>query len=407
MHRPSCGLITAYRFKVWIILTVATIIGAASCNNQPSDDGGTAPLTQKPSNKEVRGVWLTNIDSNVLDNRERIAEAMEFLQAHHFNVVYPVVWNGGYTLYPSDVAENAYGERIHPNFQGQDPLRIVVEEAHKQGLAVIPWFEFGFAAGYQEAGPILEAHPSWAARDTSGDILTKNGFRWMNGYDPRVRALLLSLMREVVRNYEVDGVQGDDRLPAQPSEGGYASITDSLYRADHEGEAPPKSPLDSAWMQWRADRLSDFAVRVYKEMKSIDPTIQVSWSPSVYPWSYEEYLQDWPAWIQRDAADMVHPQVYRRRLDRYRETLQQLHADSLGIRPRSTGRIYPGILIQVGDYRISPDSLIAMIHTNRRNGYNGEVHFFYEGLRAENDRLADTLRATVYSREAELPFAQE
>jgi uncharacterized lipoprotein YddW (UPF0748 family) len=153
--------------------------------------------------------------------------------------------------------------------------------------------------------------------------------------------------------------------------------------------------------------LSDFAVRVYKEMKSIDPTIQVSWSPSVYPWSYEEYLQDWPAWIQRDAADMVHPQVYRRRLDRYRETLQQLHADSLGIRPRSTGRIYPGILIQVGDYRISPDSLIAMIHTNRRNGYNGEVHFFYEGLRAENDRLADTLRATVYSREAELPFAQE
>ena len=40
---------------------------------------------------ELRGMWLTNVDSHVLDSRANIAEAMEFLAAHHFNIVFPVV----------------------------------------------------------------------------------------------------------------------------------------------------------------------------------------------------------------------------------------------------------------------------------------------------------------------------
>jgi len=329
---------------------------------------------------------------------------MEFLADHHFNAVFPVVWNGGYTLYPSDVAQRTYGARIHPDFEGRDPLDTVVHEARRNGLAVIPWFEFGFAAGYRERGPILEARPSWAARDSSGAVLTKNGFRWMNGYHPEVRDFMAALVREVATTYSVHGVQGDDRLPAQPSEGGYSAMTDSLYRADHDGSSPPASPRDSAWMKWRAELLNDFAVRVYDEVKSIDSTLQVSWSPSVYPWSYREYLQDWPTWMRRGAADVVHPQVYRRRLDRYWQTLRQLDSDSIGISQEQASTIYPGVLIQVGDYTISPDALLQMIRTNRRLGYDGEVLFFYEGLREEGGRLADTLRSTVYNEPAALPF---
>jgi hypothetical protein len=66
--------------------------------------------------------------------------------------------------------------------------------------------------------------------------------------------------------------------------------------------------------------------------------------------------------------------------------------------------MYPGILIQVGDYRVAPDTLVSMVQANRNLGFNGEVLFFYEGLRAENNRLADTLKATVYQRPARLPF---
>lgn len=400
-HDPNpallqAGAIRGFLLVPLILLLIALFLAACTRSTEsPRDSASNHP-------EELRGVWITNVDSPVLESRESIAEAMEFLADHHFNAVFPVVWNGGYTLYPSDVAERTYGARIHPDFEGRDPLETVVVEARRQGLAVIPWFEFGFAAGYQERGPILDARPSWAARDSTGAVLTKNGFRWMNGYHPDVRDFIADLVREVATTYRVDGVQGDDRLPAQPVEGGYAPLTDSLYRSAR-GTEPP-APRDSAWMQWRADRLTAFADRIYRETKAIDATLQVSWSPSVYPWSMREYLQDWPSWLRRGAADLVHPQVYRRSLDRYRSTLRRQHPDSLGLPDSHHSKMYPGILIQVGDYRVAPDTLVSMVQANRNLGFNGEVLFFYEGLRAENNRLADTLKATVYQRPARLPF---
>ena len=359
-----------------------------------------------PSPPELRGVWLTNVDSNVLDRRAGIDSAMAFLAEHHFNAVFPVVWNDGYTLYPSTVADSVYGVRIDPAFEGRDPLAEVVASAHAHGLAVIPWFEFGFASGYgpPNPGPILEARPAWAARDTSGAVLEKNDFRWMNPYRPAVRDFLAALVREVARTYDVDGVQGDDRLPAHPVEGGYSNATRSLYARHHHGRKLPSSPHDSTFKRWRADILNAFAGRVYRDVKGIDSTLQVSWAPSVYPWSYDEYLQDWPTWVRNGHADLVHPQVYRRDTSRYRETLRSQHPDSLDLDTDVQRTMSPGVLIKVGDYRISPEDLLRVVQTNRDEGYAGEVLFFYEGLREANDALADTLRATVYREQAPLPF---
>lgn len=50
-------------------------------------------------------------------------------------------------------------------------------------------------------------------------------FFWWNGLHPEVQYFMHDLVLEVVKNYKVDGIQGDDRLPAMPSEGGYDSFT--------------------------------------------------------------------------------------------------------------------------------------------------------------------------------------
>ncbi len=244
---------------------------------------------------ELRGVWLTNVDSEVLNSRAGIAAAMEFLAQHHFNIVFPVVWNDAKTVYPSAVMDSLFGIRIDPRYAGRDPLAELIEEAHQRNIAVVPWFEYGFSSSYKKnGGHILQAKPHWAARDREGKLLTKNGFEWMNAYYPEVQNFLLALILEVASKYDVDGVQGDDRLPAQPCEGGYSAYAGSLYRQEHHGSPPPRNPRDAAWLRWRADKLNAFARRVYNEVKKINPDLLVSWAPSVYPWSYEEYLQDWP-----------------------------------------------------------------------------------------------------------------
>jgi len=392
-----------------LIATSLVVFGITSTGWPPStpvaeDTSATVRCESPPADDELRGVWLTNVDSKVLNSRERIGAAMEFLAEHNFNVVYPVVWNDAATTYPSAVMDTLIGRRIDPRYEGRDPLREVVEAAHEHGLAVIPWFEFGFAASYEaDGGPILEKHPDWAARDTSGALVTKNGFDWMNGYHPGVQDLLMDLILEVVRNYKVDGIQGDDRLPASPVEGGYSEYTKSLYRSAHDGRNPPSDFRNEDWKQWRADQLGDFGRRVYDKVKAVDSSLVVSWAPSPYPFGYNEYLQDWPSWINRGFTDLVHPQVYRREVSAYRRFLTRQQATVAGWLPDELLGLYPGVLMKVGDYRMPPAALKDVIRTNRKRGIDGEVFFFYEGLREDDGALADVLKS-CYQEPANLPF---
>ena len=89
---------------------------------------------QTPTQIELRGVMITSEDG-VFSNSQQIADAMQFLAEHNFNVVYPVVWMNGRTLYPSKVLKSEF--RIEPTYGNRDPLAEVVEEAHKRDMKVI------------------------------------------------------------------------------------------------------------------------------------------------------------------------------------------------------------------------------------------------------------------------------
>ncbi|WP_375800791.1 glycoside hydrolase family 10 protein [Salinibacter sp.] len=381
--------------------------GDAPSSNEKNGDSDTTASVQcenPPASDELRGVWVTNVDSDVLDSQANIEQAMTVLADHNFNVVFPVVWNDAATMYPSTVMDTLIGRSIDPQYEGRDPLQELVKAAHENGLAVIPWFEFGFSSSYQaEGGPILDKYPSWAARNRNGELVTKNGFDWMNGYKPAVQDLLMDLVLEVVRNYKVDGIQGDDRLPANPVEGGYSDYTKTLYRSEHDGQNPPSNPRNEAWKEWRADKLSDFGRRLYDKVKAVDSSLVVSWAPSPYPFGYNEYLQDWPAWINRGFTDLVHPQVYRRDVSEYKSFLATQRADEAGWNADKVLGFYPGVLMKVGDYRMTPEELKEVILTNRRRGIDGEVFFFYEGLHENDGALADVLKS-CYSESADLPF---
>lgn len=349
---------------------------------------------------EIRGVWLTNVDSRVFNSKQNIAEAMNFLAQTGFNVVFPVVWNKAATLYPSRVMRENFGLEIDPQYAGRDPLGELIAEAKRVGLAVIPWFEYGFASSYnQNGGRLLAKKPDWAARDFSGNLLKKNNFEWMNALDLDVQNFLRSLVLEVVRNYDVAGIQGDDRLPALPSEGSYDSKTVERYFRQFN-QNPPQNEKDAQWLQWRADILTDFLTRLYQELIEINPELIISMSPSVYPWGYQEYLQDAQAWIDRGLVDLIHPQLYRRDFPGYKQLIDRLVTTQFT--PLQLSALTPGVLVKVGAYRITPELLLQKIQYNRDRGIPGEVFFFYEGLREENDALARTLRNGPYAQS--VPF---
>ncbi len=69
-------------------------------------------LPQTKKSMKLHGIWLTNVDSKVLHSRDNIAEAMDFFAETGFNVVFPIVWNKVFTLYPSQLMQATFGREI-------------------------------------------------------------------------------------------------------------------------------------------------------------------------------------------------------------------------------------------------------------------------------------------------------
>lgn len=346
----------------------------------------TIKTTVLPQETGVRGVWLTNVDSNVLNSTAGIQEAVAICDELNINTIFVVTYNKAATTYPSQVMENLTGTRIATQYNGRDPLREIIDAAHARNIKVFAWFEYGFAAFNGSPGPILTAQPTWGAINSDGNQVVKNGFYWLNSLLPEVQGFMNDLVLEVVTNYpDIDGVQGDDRLPAMPSEGGYDTYTRAEYAMENGGNQPPADRLDPQWLQWRANRLNEYAENLYNSVKAINPNCLVAHSPSPLDFGFREYLQDYTAWVDGNYSDIVSPQLYRRDnqgLAVYRGLLQDQIA-RVGNENKSI--FYPGILSYLGSYIPNEQFLADMILENRRNGITGEVHFFYNALLVRQD----------------------
>lgn len=368
--------------KILMLLSVLVI----SCTTYETPP--TVYPNKKPDvEKGIKGVWVTNVASSALSSLNSIKETVQTCKNSAITDIYVVVWNKGRTLYPSAIMNTEFGIPIMAEYTGRDPLQEMITEAHKENIRVHAWFEYGFSSSNNNiAGPdvILDKYPQWAARDVSKAILVSSGgFRWMNGINPDVQNFMKSLVLEVVKKYDVDGVQGDDRLPAMPIKGGYDDYTVQLYKAENAGAAPPSNENTTAWIDWRTNKLTEFLGDLYKAVKAEKPNVIVSSSPSVFPFGKTNYLQDWPTWLDKKYCDYVIPQLYRYDINSYTATLKSQIAAIKNAADKN--KFYAGVLIQSGTTNASNQYLEEMVNANRDNGIGGDVFFFYEGLKFNKD----------------------
>ena len=323
-----------------------------------------------------KGVWVTNVGSEAIKSKFNIQKLVSHCKKYEINNLFVVVWNKGVTQYPSAVLKKYIGVNQEQMLSHFDPLATLIEEAHKHGLRVHAWFEFGFSFAYNDPESLwIQKYPEWLGKDKKGEILKKNNFMWWNALHPGPQNFLLELIEEVVTKYDVDGIQGDDRLPAMPSEGGYDSYTVSLFK-NQFNHKPPENHKEENWIRWRADQLSAFGKRVYKKVKSLNSEVSVSWAPSIYPWSEEEYLQSWPNWIKGGYADFIVPQFYRYKLEDYKKIIDQLDNQ---LEPKQKQKVFAGVLTALGSgYRINDTVMVEMVNYHRSKGIMGEVFFYYE-----------------------------
>jgi uncharacterized lipoprotein YddW (UPF0748 family) len=364
--------------RQWLAGLLALGLAIALIGHFPTLVQAQVAPTTPPRTTELRGVWLTNIDSEVLFSRRNLNQALRRLQGLNFNTIYPTVWNWGYTLYPSAVAERALGHRLdpHPGLQGRDMLAEAVNRGHQRGLTVIPWFEFGLMAPADS--DLARLHPDWitARRDGTQVVMEGRDPRvWLNPAHPDVQKLIVDLVTEVVTNYDVDGIQFDDHF-GMPFELGYDAYTVQLYQREHQGKRPPDNPRDPEWMRWRANKITNLMSQVFFAVKARKPDCLVSLSPNPREFSYDMFLQDWWTWERRGYIEELIVQLYRRNMIDFLVDLQRPEMEIA----RTHIPVSVGILTGLKNNPMDMTLIADQVRTVRDRQFAGVSFFFYESL---------------------------
>lgn len=340
---------------------------------------------------EGRAIW---IDSGAIPKTERgIRDLVESYSRAGFNILLPEVFRNGYAVYPTKLAPR------HPGFEKIDALEVMVNEAHKRKMEVHPWV-WVFRAGHAgDIGGILPKHLEWSALSRAGEQISPGGGRWLCPSNPNVRAYLLSVYRELVTRYNVDGLHLDyirfeNEFPIpycynDNCRGGFKKE----YGVDPM-DIDPFSTMQVNWNSWRERLVNTFAQQIASELHSIHPDLKLSAAVASEPVTARlSYMQNWPNWAANKWADFLTPMTYTANTEQFGKwvgsELQAVDSETL---------LMPGLGLHL---QKDTEITLEQIEVARKLNASGVTLFASSYLRTPT---LDALRAGVFSSKAIAPF---
>ncbi|MEM1098910.1 MAG: family 10 glycosylhydrolase [Planctomycetota bacterium] len=279
-----------------------------------------------PALGEVRGTWLTTTGVDHIRSGVNTESVFQTLRTTGLNTAYIESWKAGAPQFQSDAWDQFTGS----SSASRKVLEQSVIQAHRQGMAAVAWFEYGFAAEFAGNGATSVFTPlgreaerqGWMLEDINGQYANSaDGFAWMNPAVPEVRQLLVDLVVESVTNHDLDGIQFDDRL-AWPTTLGYDATTRGIVW-DRLGfnASVTSSAYRNELAALRTESLDLFVDELHTAVRAVDPDVWIGLAPSVNGFSQANYTADWPKWVQQGYFDEVVPQVYRPSLSSFNASL--------------------------------------------------------------------------------------
>lgn len=276
--------------------------------------------------REFRAAWIAtvgNIDwpsSKNLTANQQQAELVAILNSHQqagLNAVVVQVRSVCDALYPSTLepwAEVLTGRQGQS--PGYDPLAFMVAECRKRGLEFHAWFNpYRAVSNIQTAtldpNHVVRRRPEW--------LLGQGNLRILNPALPEVRAYVVSVIMDVVRRYDIDGVHFDDYFYPYPPSTGTAPFNDDSTFVRHNRGFTNRG-------DWRRDNVNLLVQQVNDSIRAAKPWVKFGISPFGI-WQnrsvaqpngsatnglqgYNDIYADSRRWIQSGWLDYIAPQLY-------------------------------------------------------------------------------------------------
>ncbi len=282
--------------------------------------GAESLNTSTTSPQELRAVWASTL-SPCMNSPEEIVQLCQAVRRAHLNCVIAQVRHRGITYYRSEIEPPAPAWAGRKDF---DPLATLLREAHDvtsptQRLDVYAWFNV-FSFGNVEQTSLSQEQreriQSWLSYTTAGVQTT-----FLDPAVPEVQEYLLSLVRECVTRYPIDGVNLDFiRYPEE--EAGYHPVAIARFQRLYQRKDRPH-PSDPQWNEFRREQISAFVRRCASEVWRIRPEAVVSVCAVGFGGApphddftksspYRQVHQDWAGWAREGCVDIVTRMGYKR-----------------------------------------------------------------------------------------------
>ena len=291
-----------------------------------------------------------------------------------------------------------------------DPLEFAVEEAHKRGLELHAWFN-PYRAAYRRTEQRAASHISRRRPDL---MVPYGQYLWMNPGIAEVRQLMMRVVLDVVRRYDIDGVHIDDYFYPYPETVARRRLE---FGDDRAYAAYRRTGGRLSRSDWRR-RNVDLLIRdLYAAVKGEKMWVKVGispfgiWRPG-YPPSietgldaYEDLYADARKWLRDGSLDYIAPQLYWP-IDPPEQSYPVLL--DWWLEQNEKGRhVWPGLALYKLPYtnarRMTADEIVRQVELTRNTlGATGHIHFNARILMDNVDGISDRL-AMLYVEPALTP----
>lgn len=294
--------------------TTLTPDAVAPVENVPFTEKVVTPSVEGSSTKaqveEVRAVWISYLDFNTLlkgkteaQFRQNIRTAFQNVVGMNLNTVLVQVRPYGDALYPSDYfpwSHTVTGtEGKNPGF---DPLAIMIEEADAQDLRIEAWLNpYRIRTGGNNPLSGDNQAGKWLSQGSDAVVEYKNGIYYNPG-SKDAQQLIVNGVKELVANYDLDGIHFDDY---------FYPTTDAAFDASTYA-AYQKAGGKLGLADWRRENVNALVKEVYKTIKAADSQVLFGISPQGnMENNYNAMYIDVKKWLSTPGyVDYICPQIY-------------------------------------------------------------------------------------------------
>ncbi len=385
--------------------------GVTTPDSGPAPDAAPPPdLIELGLGRELRGVWVATVSNIDFPRNARLtpAEATADLEAivartatAGLNAIFFQVRPESDALYTSRIEPwSRFLTGTQGRDPGYDPLATLIALARARRIEVHAWINP--YRGLTSAG--VNAAANHVTRTLSAHAIRYGDGVVMDPGAPEVRAHVVSVVRELLTDYELDGVHFDDYFYPYPDANGTPFGDGDTYDAYVAGGGA------MSLGDWRRDNVNTLVREVHEVVVAVRPSARFGISPfgiyrnNVPPGirgldAYATIYCDALAWMDAGWVDYLAPQLYWPTT----QAAQSYTTLSAWWASTSTGgrHIFPGHSIaRLGSSAAwTVDEMRLQVETTRAlhdQGAQGDLFFSYRQMAADLEGVFRLFQRELY-----------